>query len=127
MAYMNSKHRRRACQYWIATGLSVLIPVTALLGEQSNVSVPMNAALFSLLLLGVTSLELLNLHPWQEIGQLVCAAWLTVSPFVWNYSNDALAYCHVAIGLLLALLAGYNIWQDQGTTVNRPSLPRRAR
>ena len=103
---MSPKDRRRALQYWIATGLSVLIPISALLGEQSDVNVPMNAALLALLLLGVTALDLMHLHPWQEIGELACAAWLAASPFLWNYTSNVLTYCHVATGLLLALLVG---------------------
>lgn len=109
---MKCRSHRRAVQYWIAIALSLFLPTSALLGESSNVDVPMNAAVLALFLLAITALGLADLHPWQEFGQLGCAAWLTASPFMWDYSGEALTYWHIAFGLLLALLAGYNLWRD---------------
>jgi len=68
--------RRRALQYWIAVALGLAIPITALLGESSNANVPMNAAALALVLMAVTALDLVDLHPWQELGEFGCAAWL---------------------------------------------------
>lgn len=39
---------RRAVQYWGVIALSLVTPAAALLGESSDVSIPMNATLLSL-------------------------------------------------------------------------------
>jgi hypothetical protein len=113
--------RRRAVQYWIAIALGLVIPITALLGESSNANVPMNAAALALALMAVTALDPVDLHPWQELGEFGCAAWLIASPFLWEYSGDVLAYWHIMLGLLLALLATYNLWQDREPGWDPPS------
>ena len=112
---------RRAVQYWVAIAFGLMIPITGLLGEASNENVPMNGAVLALVLMAVTSLDLVDLHPWQELGQIGCATWLTASPFLWEYSSYALASCHIVLGLLLALLAAYNLWQDREQGRDRPS------
>jgi hypothetical protein len=112
---------RRAVQYWVAIALGLVIPVTALLWEASNENVPMNGAVLALTLMAVTSLDLVDLHPWQELGQIGCAAWLAASPFLWEYSSYVLASCHIALALLLALLAAYNLWQDWEQGRDQPS------
>jgi len=104
---------RRAVQYWSVIALSLVIPAAALLGETSDVSIPMNATLLSLVLLGSTVFELAGLHRLQDISRLLGAIWLIASPFAFGYADAGqLRYWHLASGALLALLTTINLWED---------------
>jgi hypothetical protein len=104
---------RRALQYWSIIALSIFIPVAALLGESSDLNVPMNAALLSLALLASTVFEFVCLHVWHDMSEFLCGLWLIASPFFFGYADDGqLRYWHVAAGAVLVFLAIFNLWSD---------------
>ena len=104
---------RRPFQYWSVVVLSILIPSAALLGESSDVNVPMNATLLSLVLLASTVFELAHLHWWQDTSELLCAFWLIGSPFIFGYAEAGqLRYWHIVLGALLAGIAIFNLWEE---------------
>ena len=113
MASEEFRGPRRAFQYWSIVGLSIIIPAAALLGESSNVNVPMNATLLSLALLGSTVFELAGLHRWQDVSGLIGGIWLATSPWVFGYADAGqLRFWHVGSGALLVLLAMFNLPKD---------------
>jgi SPW repeat len=110
---MERRRVRRAFQHWSIIVLGILIPAAALLGESTDIDVPMNATLLSLVLLGSTVFEVAGLHRCQDVSEFVCGAWLVVSPFAFGYADAGqLRYWHVASGALLMLLAIFNLWKD---------------
>ena len=112
---------RRNFQHWSIVVLGILIPAAALIGESSDIDVPMNATLLSLVLLGSTAFEMLRLHRWQDAIEFICGVWLIGSPFVLGYDRvGQLRYWHIASGTLLILLAVFNFWKDR--TAGRPKI-----
>jgi hypothetical protein len=104
---------RRAFQQWSIVALGILITAVALLGDSSDVNVPMNAALLSFVLLSSTGFELVGLHRWQDTCEFLCGIWSAASPFAFGYAEAGqLRYWHVASGALLMLLASFNFWKD---------------
>jgi hypothetical protein len=103
---------RRSAQYWGNIGLSLAIPVSALLGEDGNEAVVTNAAVVSLCLLGFGAFSLFDRYGVQDVGQVLCGSWLAVSSFWLNYSDGELRHAHFLLGVIPAVLATYNHWRD---------------
>lgn len=113
MASMEDWRVRRAFQHWSIVAFGILIPAAALLGDSSDIDVPMNATLLSLVLLSSTAFELVRLHVWQDTSALLCGLWSTVSPFAFGYADAGqLRYWHVTFGAMLMLLASFNLWKS---------------
>jgi len=63
------------------------------------------------LIVAMAGLEMVSLRRWEEIIETLCGSWLIASPFVLGYSG-ALRSWHIALGLLVVLLALSELWQD---------------
>ena len=63
------------------------------------------------LIVAMAGLEMVSLRRWEETIETLCGAWLIASPFVFGYS-DALMSWHIALGVLVVLLALFELWQD---------------
>ena len=86
--------------------------------------VVLNSALIGLAVLGLAQLELVHLRRWQEVAQLACGLWLSVSPFIFHYAHQHhLRLWHWALGFVVSVLALFELWQDW----NRPDLGGRDR
>ena len=121
MESMEDWRFRRSVQHWSIVVLGIFIPAAALLGESSDIAVPMNATLLSLILLGSTAFEFLRLPRWQDASEFICGVWLIGSPFAFGYDRvGQLRYWHIASGVLLIVLAVFNLWKDRNA--RRPKI-----
>jgi 4-amino-4-deoxy-L-arabinose transferase-like glycosyltransferase len=77
--------------------------------------VVLNSAVTGLAVLALAQLELVRLRRWEEIAQLACGLWLSVSPFIFHYAHqDHLRVWHWVLGSIVSLLAAFELWQDWG-------------
>jgi len=104
----------RTWEDWLAGGLGLVVGVTPwLAGETSDENVVLNAAQVGLLILGLATFGLVQPSRWEEIGQLACGIWLTVSPLMLGYADTGqLAIWHFALGMGVTFLALLELWQD---------------
>jgi O-antigen/teichoic acid export membrane protein len=104
----------RSWEDWAGMLLGVLIGFSPwLAGEPHDPAVMWNAFLVGVLVLGLAQLEYVSLQRWEEIGEIACGLWLMASPFVFGYADDgALRYWHFILGVVVALIAALELWQD---------------
>src|SRR5215467_7120835 len=75
--------------------------------------VVLNSALIGLTVLALAQLELVRLRRWEEIAQLGCGVFLSVSPFIFHYAHQHhLRLWHWALGAAVSILAIFELWQD---------------
>ena len=63
------------------------------------------------LIVAMAGLEMVSLRRWEETIETLCGVWLIASPFIFGYSG-ALRSWHIALGVLVVLLAMFELWQD---------------
>jgi hypothetical protein len=104
----------RSWEDWVGMLLGVLIGFSPwLAGEPHDPAVMWNAFLVGVLVLGLAQLEYVSLQRWEEIGEIACGLWLMASPFVFGYADaGALRYWHFILGVVVALIAALELWQD---------------
>jgi hypothetical protein len=105
----------RTWEDWVALGLGILIGLAPwLTQETADRAIVLNAALVGVLVLVLAEIELVKLRRWPEMGQLACGLWQAASPFVFGYAGTGqLRYWNFVLGVLLALLAALELWQDR--------------
>ena len=87
--------------------------------EPAVPAVLLNSALTGLAILVLAQLQLTRLRRWEEIAQLACGLWISVSPFIFNYFHqNHLRLWHWALGTIVSVLALFELWQDW----NRPDV-----
>ena len=106
--------KHRTWQDWLGVALGISAGASPwAVGETSDEAVVLNAAQVGLLILGLAAFELVDLHRWEEMAQLACGTWLSVSPFVLGYADGGnLRHWHFVLGALVVLLAVLELWQD---------------
>ena len=114
MVRMRFFNVHRTWEDWLGMGVAVLIGLSPWLADQQgDQSVMLNAVFVGAVALVLAELEVVDLHRWQEIGEIACGLWLAASPFVLGYANAGdLRYWHFALGAGVVLLAALELWQD---------------
>ena len=80
--------------------------------EPAVPAVLLNSALTGVAVMVLAQLELVHLRRWEEIAQLACGLWLSVSPFIFDYFHqDHLRFWHWALGAAVSVLALFELWQ----------------
>jgi hypothetical protein len=104
----------RTWEDWLGIVLAVLIGLSPwLVGEQEHSTIMWNTTLIALLMLVLATFELVDLHRWEEVGEIACGLWLIASPFTFGYAEAGmLRYWHFALGAIVVLLALLELWQD---------------
>ncbi len=104
----------RTWEDWIGIFLGVLIGMSPwLVGQQVDQSVMWNAMLVGVLVLSLAAVELVDLHRWEESGEIVCGVWLIASPYIFGYAGaGVLQYWHFGLGAVVVLLAVMELRQD---------------
>jgi len=103
----------REGQFWVALGFGLAIATSTLLDHSPSQFGAFNAAFVGLLLVLAPGLELAGLRRWMDIVQTALGLWLVISPFVLAYTDSAhIAFVHIILGLLLALLGAYRLLQE---------------
>ena len=108
----------RPWEDWLAMILGVVIGLTPwIAGQVDNPTVVHNAVLAGSLVLALAAIEQLDLHRWEEVGEIACGLWLIASPFFFGYAErGALKDLHFALGSIVLLLAALEFWQDWNLT-----------
>ena len=97
--------------------LGVLIGLSPWLAGQDEKRLAMaNAVAVGVMVFALAAFELVDLHRSEEVGEIVLALWLIVSPFILNYVESQLAIWHFVLGAVVAFLAGLELWQDWSLT-----------
>lgn len=100
-------------QFWVVLGLGLAIAMTTTLDHSPSQCSSLNAALVGLLLVFASGLELAGLRHWMDMAQTSLGLWLAVSPLALTYTGTAyIAFAHVILGLVLALLGAYRLRQE---------------
>jgi hypothetical protein len=104
----------RTWEDWVGMALGVLIGFSPwFTGQQGDAVVSWNAVIVGALVLALAALELAGLQRWEEVCEIVCGLWLIASPFMFGYiATGTLGYWHFVLGVLVVLLAAWELWQD---------------
>ena len=105
----------RTWEDWVGILLGVSIGLSPwLAGQEDNQTVMWNAMLIGALVLSLAAVELVDLHRWEEIGEIACGLWLIASPYIFGYAGTGmLQYWHFGLGAVVVLLAVMELWQDR--------------
>jgi len=103
----------RGWEDFVSAGLGVLIVLSPIVaGPNVDTMVALSAGLAGVLVAMLALLELMSLQRWEEILELICGAWVVVSPLVLNYGGD-LRIGHFVLGAGVIVLALLELWQDR--------------
>ncbi|MDT3686867.1 MAG: SPW repeat protein [Pseudorhodoplanes sp.] len=106
----------RTWEDWVGICLGVAIGLSPwLAGVQDDPVVAWNAVIVGLLVMMLNGLELVDLHRWEETGEVALGAWLIGSPFIFAYAG-ALSLWHYVLGAAVILLAVLELWQDRNAS-----------
>jgi hypothetical protein len=113
------KFAHREWQDWVSVVLGVLLLVSPFMVEERVAAdVTLNAVLLGLVVTVLSQFEIFGPAIWEEVVNAACGVWLIASPFVFGYAQGgALRVWHLVLGVLIALLAAIEIWQDRRKTV----------
>ncbi len=105
----------RTWEDWTGILLGVLIGLSPwLVGQQDDQPAMWNAMLVGVLVLSLAAVELVDLHRWEEVGEIACGVWLSASPYIFGYADAGmLRYWHFGLGTVVVLLAVTELWQDR--------------
>jgi len=78
-----------------------------------------NALISGLVIGGLSVAALAAFAQWEEWLNLLLALWVLVSPWVLGFQGTTAATVHNAVGILVAALAGIEMWLMQKTTPAR--------
>jgi SPW repeat len=104
----------RTWEDWIGILVGVLIGLSPwFAGQEDNQLVVLNALIIGVLVLSLAAFELVDLHRWEEVGEIACGLWLIASPYIFGYAGTGtLQYWHFGLGAVVVLLAAMELWQD---------------
>lgn len=112
------EHRRWEDILSMVLGLIILIsPMFSFFGDAGgNRTVIGITALVGAAIIVLSGLEQLSLRRWEEFLVFLCGIWMIISPFVLRYGGS-LRRWHIVLGIVVALLALLEIWQDRNRTL----------
>ncbi len=102
----------RTWEDWVGMVIGVLIGLSPWFAGQSDQLPMLNAIAVGAAVLLLAELELVDLHRWEETGEILCGLWLIAAPFVLGYAETGLATWHFGLGAIVVLLAVIELWQD---------------
>lgn len=104
----------RTWEDWVGILVGVSIGLSPLFaGQEDNKLVMLNAIIIGVLVLSLAAFELVDLHRWEEVGEIACGLWLIASPYIFGYAGTGtLQYWHFGLGAVVVLLAAMELWQD---------------
>jgi hypothetical protein len=89
---------------WLLGGVALWVP------EETTAA--LNAAITGLLITGVSLAPFVERERWQAWAALAFGAWAIVSPWIAGFESVADArWAHIALGAVVALLAGIALWR----------------
>lgn len=98
---------------WCSAILGIAIILSPIVvGASADATLSISAGLAGVLITALALLELMSLRRWEEWIELVCGAWVVVSPLVLDYGGT-LRILHFAFGGGVMILAILELWQDR--------------
>ena len=113
--------KHRSWEDWFGMLLGVLIVVSPWFPMQGNQEVMdsersimiLNTFVVGMLVFGLSQLEYVALHRWEEVAEIVLGLWLIASPLMFGYSgDDFLRAWQAMLGGIVVLLGALQLWQD---------------
>lgn len=82
--------------------------------------VVLNSAVTGVAVMLLAQLEFTKISRWKEFAQLACGLWLVIAPSAFDYSHqDHLRFWHWGLGLLVLVLAIFELWQSRKSKLPR--------
>jgi hypothetical protein len=99
---------------WLGAAFGVLILISPAIARTDITGPVMFSTLaVGIIVLGLALFEIMMTGRWEEILSFLAGAWLAVSGFVLDYGAAMqLRPWHFVLGLLVAILAAFEFWQD---------------
>jgi hypothetical protein len=100
-------------QDWINLALAVLLFVSPwVVGYSADVFAAWNACLAGIATAALALAALAVFAEWEEWLALAIGIWVALAPWVLGFSaNTHAMWTHVGLGVLVALTAGWELWQ----------------
>ena len=96
---------------WINLVLAILLVISPWVLGFSATAASYNAVIAGLIIGLVAVGAIVAFAQWEEWVNLVVGVWVFIAPFVLGFSIEAPAmWTHVVIGLVVAVLAAYELW-----------------
>jgi SPW repeat len=92
--------------------LGIVAALAAIVLHPAMDVVVANAVATGLVIVVLAALEITVPPRWEEPFEMLAGIWLALSPF-WLGYGDALRITHIVIGVLVAILAAVELWQDR--------------
>ncbi|GGA97100.1 hypothetical protein GCM10011491_26750 [Brucella endophytica] len=77
-----------------------------------NIAIVINTMLVGAVITALGIMEVARLRRWQEVLAFLAGLWVIASPYAFDYA-DALRSWHVALGVIVAVIAALQLWQDR--------------
>ncbi len=116
MATTLERSAHRHLEDWLSAGMGCLIIISPWIAGGSDLQFAvLNAFVVGLAVISIAGLELSVVQRWEEWIELALGLWLTASPWTLGYDHlSSLTAMHVALGIAVAMLACFELWQDRG-------------
>lgn len=121
MSHLGFFKTHRTWEDWLGMALGVLIVLSPWFPTQATHEmidtersfIVLNTFTVGLLVFGLAQLEYVALQRWEEVAEILLGLWLIVSPYIFGYADEGmLRLWHTSLGVLVVLLAGFQLWQD---------------
>jgi heme/copper-type cytochrome/quinol oxidase subunit 3 len=101
-------------QDWINVTLAALLFISPwVLGYVEHEVAALNACAAAVLIAGFALAALTAFADWEEWINLALGLWVAAAPWLLGFAGVATgAWAHVVIGLLVAALAAWELWQE---------------
>jgi SPW repeat len=114
MAQSNRLFEHKAWEDWAVFGLGTAWLLSPAIDESAlSPLVIANVVVVGVLVLALAVSELMLVERWDSRATLVLGIWMMLAPSAIGYPGSGkLAFWHVLIGALVALIAALELWQD---------------
>jgi len=92
--------------------LGAIVFLSPFFYPMGNLAVVLSAIITGAVIMTIGIMELVSLRRWEEMLAFLCGLWMIISPYALDYMGPLRSW-HVGLGLLVALLAGFQMWQDR--------------
>lgn len=107
----------RSWEDYLSAAIGVLIVLSpAMAGAEVGTTVTISIGFVGVMITMLALLEVMAIQRWEEVLELICGAWVIVSPIVLNYGGT-LRVLHFVLGGIVVVLALLEIWQDRNRSV----------
>lgn len=113
MTAISDLKTHRAWEDWLAMCLGALVILSPAIDPGSATPTALlNGVVVGFLVICLAMSELILIERWEEGAEVALGAWLVASPSLLGYGGW-LGSCHMILGVLIAVLAALEYWQDR--------------